>query len=449
MHAPRTARRRFLGWDTVVGGAGLQLVQVALFFYVYGVYVVAWDAEMGWSRTATSAGYAIVTLIMGGLGLAQGHVLERIGVRRVVFAGLALLAGGLLATSFATQLIHLYAAMVLVGLGVAASGYLSIATAIVPWFVRRRSTAVALMSLGLSVGGLGVPLVAGMIEDSGWRVALRASAVVVALAAVPLAVLMRRPPAAYGQAPDGEPSMRAAVARPADPTPHGHDFTVAQALRTRAFWLLSIGHGVSLLVMNGISVHLVPHLVDGVGLSLAAAAAMVTALTLASGVGQLAGGPLGDRLDKRRAASLSMWVHVGALAVWASTDSNLAVLAAAVAHGLAWGVRGPLMTSIRADYFGARHFASVMGASMLVFTVGQLVGPILAGSMADRYGDYRSAFVLMAALAASASVAFWWATPPRGPDRRRDPSVLVRSSGPAAGTATARAARRRPRSPRA
>jgi MFS family permease len=408
--------RRFLGWDTVFGAAWLQLLHASLFFYGFGIYVLAWDEDLGWSRTATSGGYAIVTLMTGMLGIVLGRLLERVGVRRVVVFGLVVLATGFVTLSFATSLAHFYAAMVLIGLGLSASGFLSITTVIVPWFTTRRSTALALMSLGLSLGGLVVPLLAGVVVDLGWRSALRLSAGVLALAIAPIAVLMRRPPEAYGQTPEGTRAPRFARADGAPGPAPAPAFTVAQALRTRAFWLLGIGHGAALLVVNGVGVHLVPHLVEGAAFTLPRAAAMVTVVTVVSGVGQLLGGPIGDRFDKRTLATVAMWAHAAALALLAASTLEVAVVVFAAVHGLAWGIRGPMMASMRADYFGARHFASIMGASMAVFMVGQLIGPVFAGSMADALGDYRAAFVVLALVAAASSAAFWFATPPRPPD---------------------------------
>jgi MFS family permease len=417
-----TPRRRFLGWDTVVGGAGLQLLQSALFYQSFGVYVVVWSEELGWSRGAIAGGYALVTFLGGVLGPPQGWALERFGVRRVILLGLVTQAAGLGSLSFIDSLHGFYAAMLLTGLGLAASGFLSITTAVVPWFVQRRSTALSLMAIGLSLGGLLVPLVAGAVVDVGWRETLRASAALVLLAGLPLAVLMRRHPSAYGQLPDGGyagfPDRRAGGVelRRRDPSA---DHTLREALRTRAFWLLGAGHGGALLVMSGVSVHLVPHLHGGVGHPLQLAAGAVALVTLTSAAGQLVGGPLGDRFDKRLIAIVAMLAHGLALLVLAWGPGWGAVVTFAIVHGVAWGVRGPLMGSLRADYFGASHFGSIMGASMLVFMAGQLIGPILLGALADLFGDYRLGFSVLAAVAAVASSAFWFAAPPPPPDRSR------------------------------
>lgn len=440
MQRPRTRPRRFLGWDTVVGGAAIQTLQAALFFQSFGVYVVVWAEEFGWSLTAISSGYALLSLLSGILGPFHGRLLEHVGVRRVVFGGLLTLAAGLFFLSGVTTLPAFYAAMFVTGLGLSTSGFLSITTAIVPWFVSRRSTALALMSVGISLGGLFVPWVAGVVVGLGWRPALQIAAIVFLAAAIPLTVLMRRPPEAYGQRPDGlrpdgrpkafeaplAPALIASTAlgearptaRPIAGSPVAApqvDHDLRQAMRTGSFWLLGVGHGTALLVIAAMSVHLVAHLADGVGLSLQGAAGIVALVTVMSAVGHLIGGPLGDRFDKRRISAVAMLAHGVALLALAWGPGTLAAIGFAVVHGLAWGIRGPLMTSLRADYFGTRHFGSIMGASLTLTMVGQLAGPVLAGTMTDAWGDYRIAFSVMAVLAAASSLAFLGARPPGPP----------------------------------
>ena len=415
-----SSRRRFLGWDTVIGGAGLQLLQAALFFSSFGIYVVVWVDEFGWSRGATAAGYALVTLSSGLFGPLQGYLLERLGPRRVILFGLVVLSAGLTSLSLVRTLPEFYGAMLVTGVGLAAAGFLSVTTAVVPWFVRRRSTALSLTAIGLSLGGVLVPLVAGSVVEIGWRETLRLSAALVLLAGLPLAVLMRRGPADYGQLPDGGylgfPDRRpgGVELRPPDPAA---DHTLREALRTRAFWLLGVGHGAALLLMSGVSVHLVPHLKAGAGYPLQLAAGAVALVTMSSFLGQVIGGPLGDRFDKRLIAIAAMLAHALALLVLAWGPGWSAVIAFAVVHGVAWGVRGPLMGSLRADYFGASHFGSIMGASMMVFMVGQLIGPVFLGALADVHADYRVGFTILALLAAVGSLSFWFAAPPPPPHR--------------------------------
>jgi len=408
--------RVYLGWWVVVGTMGLQLLQAALLSQVFGVYVVVLTAEFGWSTAAVAGGFALIQLLGGLLGPVQGFALDRFGPRRVALFGLVVFGAGLVLLGGITTLAGYYAVVAVVGLGANLTGFLTVTTAIVPWFRRRRSTAMAWMALGASAGGLLVPLVAGAVVTVGWRPTVVASGVLLVLVGLPCAALLRREPGRYGLAVDGgyrglPDGARGAIEVPdRDPA---RDFTLRQALRTRAFWMLGVGHAAALLVVSSVVVHLVPHLSAGVGMSLTAAASVVASLTLVTAIGQALGGMLGDRYPKRRLAMAAMLAHATALLALAWLPPPVGVAGFVVLHGLAWGVRGPLMGAMRADYFGGTHFGAIMGASTLLFMVGQLLGPIIAGVMADAFGDYRWGFTLLACLAAVGSLAFRLATPPR------------------------------------
>ena len=89
---------------------------------------------------------------------------------------------------------------------------------------------------------------------------------------------------------------------------------------------------------------------------------------------------------------------------------------AVVVHGLAWGIRGPLMTAIRADYFGSASFGTIMGFSSLIVMFGMTLGPVFAGYIADVSGDYQLAFIVLAAVSLLGALCFFLATPPKVPE---------------------------------
>ena len=123
-------------------------------------------------------------------------------------------------------------------------------------------------------------------------------------------------------------------------------------------------------------------------------------------------GYLGDKFNKRLLCVGCMLSHALGLLIVAYATSAMMVVIFAMLHGLAWGVRGPLMVALRADYFGPSSFDTIMGFSALIIVLGMSAGPIFAGSMADIYGNYEMGFTYLAAGAFLGSFCFLAATPP-------------------------------------
>jgi len=162
-------------------------------------------------------------------------------------------------------------------------------------------------------------------------------------------------------------------------------------------------------------VHMVIHVTERLGYSLHQAAGVVALLTVMQATGQLAGGWLGDRFSKRWICAGCMLGHAAALIVLAFASAYWMVLLFAVLQGLAWGMRGPLMAAIRAAYFGSAAFGSITGFASMIVMFGMILGPLIAGVLADRTGSYVPGFSVLATLAAAGSIAFAAARRPAAP----------------------------------
>jgi sugar phosphate permease len=289
----------------------------------------------------------------------------------------------------------------------------------VQWFERKRATALAISQSGFAVGGLSAPALAWCFEMFGWRTTAFASGAVAFLTLIPLSFVFGPTPASIGQPIDGlspaevEAHDRRRAAHRARVSPVS--FTAAQALRTRAFWMISLGHSSALLVVGAVMAHLQLYLVQDHAFSAHQAAVVAGVLPLVQLVGQFTGGFLGDRFSKQLIVVSAMVGHVVGLLLLAFAVPQWMIWAFIPLHGLAWGVRGPLMQAMRADYFGAASFGQIMGISSLIIMLGQIGGPLLAGWMDDTTGSYQAGFVVVAALASLGVVFFALATPPRPP----------------------------------
>jgi len=394
----------------------LQIFTAGLVTQAYGTFVAVWKVEFGWSASAFSVAFALQRGMMALLSPIQGHLLQRLDSRRVIQVGLVILSLGLaLLSRFDTQT-EFYLAYLLMALGVGLSGFLSLTVTVVNWFERRRSSALALVQVGISIGGLLVPVVAWMITRYGWRATSLASGLLVFLIGLPLSALLRRSPEANGKDGNGLDSVdRVCGTSSRDlAETHRRDFGTREALKTRAFWLITAGHATAVTATAAVTVHIVVHLHEELGFSLQTAASVVALLTGATLAGQLLGGYLGDRFPKRTIAAFAMLGHSAALLVVAFATNIGMVLLFASLHGLCWGVRGPIMQAIRADYFGRSSFATIMGISFSFVMIGQMLGPLMAGRIADTLGSYKEAFVLLAAIVGLGSLFFMLASPPKG-----------------------------------
>ena len=415
----------FYGWKMVGAALGLQFLQAALLHHAFGAYVATFEREFGWSKTALSAGAALQSVEAALLGPLLGWVVDRFGAQYMIRAGVLVFAVGLLMLSQVETLFGFYAAVLTIAMGSSFCGYFPLTVAVVQWFEKKRARALSTMTLGLALGGVFVPAVAWSMQVFGWRSTAIGSAVVTVLVGWPLARMFKRRPEDIGETIDGlPPAARGASAGTAHTTEHaGHteeerEFTAREAMRTAAFWLLTLGHGMALLVVSAVNVHAITHMNTGLGYSLAQASLFVTLMTVAQGGGVMLGWVIGDRFDKRWISAVCMLMHATGLLALTYATSPLWLAAFSVLHGVAWGLRGPFMQALRADYFGRRAIGMILGISAVFIAIGQVLGPMLAGGLADLTGDYRTGFTVLALLAGTGSVVFLVARRPQLPQRK-------------------------------
>ena len=413
----------FYGWWMVGAAAATQFVIAILFNQVFSTYAAVLRQEFGWSRGALSGAFSMARLESGMLGPVEGWLLDRFGPRRVMVSGITLLGGGMVTFAFIQSLPMFYVVYFVMAVGGTLGGFLAITVSLVRWFSRHRAKALAMAQIGFSAGGLLVPITVAAIEHFGWRPVSIVSGVLIWLLGIPLAMTMRHRPERYGETPDGVPNTAVPGATSSHHSVHAvaldgsEDFTVREAIRTQGFWFISLGHASALLVVSAVMVHISLHRTENLGYTLTQASGFVAVMTAMQMAGQISGGFLGDRFDKRIIASVCLVGHAIGLVLLAFATGLPMVLAFAVLHGWAWGARGPLMQAIRADYFGTSNFGTIMGFSSLIVTLGNTTGPIVAGVLADRTGNYEAGFTVLAIGALLGSGFFLFARKPQPPQR--------------------------------
>ena len=405
----------FHGWRMVAAASGLQFLTSGLVSHAFGAYLVVLRDSEGWSKTALSGVAAMQQLEAALLGPLQGWFVDRYGPRGMVRAGITLFGVGLILLGTAGSLAAFYAIYVLIAIGMSLAGFFSLSVAVVNWFDRYRSRALSVVMMGMVAGGFAVPGIAWALQTFGWRHTAMASGLLALVVGLPLAGMLRRRPEDLGQHPDGlAPRTEGSVSgdatsapspRPAAPAA-AEGATVHEALHSRAFWLLALGHASALLVVSTFNVHAISHVKEGLGYGLTQAASLLSVQTVAYAVGVVASGMVGDRWNKCWISAGCLLLHAAGLLALAHAASWGLVMAAAASHGFAWGLRGPLMSALRADHFGRQAIGAILGLSMLIALLGQVGGPMIAGLLADATGNYRLGFTILAALAGLGSCFF-------------------------------------------
>lgn len=427
MSAPFTQsdrRRIFHGWKVTGAGAGVQALIAGLYIQGYGLYAVVLEEKFEWSKTLLSTGYSVGRAESSLIAPLQGWALDRYGPKQVMRAGLILVMIGFTIFSQVNSVWHLIVGVSFLSIGGAMAGFLSVMTATVRWFERRRAFALSLSSLGFAIGGALAPVVVFVIETAGWRWASFGSGVLLLLVGWPLTEVFAGGPVERGEFIDDiDPATVEHEAR-AEGVSDTH-FTAGEAIRTRAFWLISFGHASALFVVGAVIAHLSLYLTEDQGFTLRQAGFVVGALPIFQAAGMVIGGKIGDRVNKRLIASIAMIGHSAGILLLAFATSNWMIWLFVPIHGLAWGFRGPLMQAIRADYFGSTAFGQILGISSLIVMLGTVGGPMLAGVLADVTGSYRVGFVIIAAIAAVGMMFFVFAAPPELPARQDSPDFTV------------------------
>jgi len=395
----------FYGWWLV----GLTLfslsVVVAPTFQGMGTFFVALQRHFGWSRTTISGVFALGRFEGAFLGPVEGLLTDRFGSRRMVLVGFLMLGAGFLLLSRVDDVVGLYASYLVIAAGSGLGGFLPMMAVLNNWFTRGRGTAIAIGAAGVHLAGLLVPVLAWAISTVEWQATALGVGLIIAGLAVPLSLMIQNRPEDVGLRPDGDGPPARGKREAADPRqPAGADLTLGEALRSRAFWIITGSQALSGMANITIAVHLVPALTDA-GLALEVAGLVVATYTTVALVTQLVAGYLGDRVPKPPLMAVFILVQgLGILIIATPLATSLpGALAFAVLYGIGFGGRVPLFAAIRGDYFGRTSFATIVGFAHVPINLATVAAPVLTGYLFDVRGSYAVPFLGLAGLTALGS----------------------------------------------
>ncbi len=388
----------YYGWVIV----GISFTTMAFHMsatFSFSLFQVPLIEEFGWSRGALSGAFALSMGLYAICSPAAGSILERRGPRALIPWGTVAIGAGLLLGSRITSLWHAYIFLgVLIGLGLAMSGFVTHNALMPRWFYRHRGLATGIAVSGIGIGSfILMPAIERLIAHFGWRHAYLIFGGAMLLLVLPLkVVLLKNRPSDVGQNVDGASDAEASLL-PKPPAAHSRKVgdVFRQVWGDRNFWVLMIIAFVIGLNNNSIWSQLQLFFVDArFG---TAFGAFVFGLTGAIRIiGSVAMGWASDRMSRSRAQAISIFLSgagVGVLLLVPHTD-NGATLAFAFAAIYGFGVGGmsTCHVAMSAEAYGGRAFAVIMGLLEICFGLGGFIGPPMAGFLFDHTGSYLLPF---------------------------------------------------------
>lgn len=370
-------------WIIVAIAAAMLAVAMGQLVNGLSAFFTPLEDEFGWGRGAiafiNTAG--LMGIALG--GVIMGFAADRLDIRRVVLVGATVTALGMIAASAARELWQLYAIFFVTGALGGGALFAPLFALVGAWFRTGAGLAIGVVAAGQAIGQGAIPFAnAILIGALGWRGALLALGLVALAALVPLALLVRAPPAA-------RPTAAENAAEAELPIP--------------VRWivvLMSIAVLCCCSLMSVPLMHLVP-LIQGCGIPAPEAGGVVFVMMLAAIAGRVAFGRLADMIGAVQAyLAASAWQTALVFFFTRFDDLSLFYVFAPV-YGFGYaGVMTGVLTTIR-SLVPSRRRASASGIILAFAWAGHGLGGYLGGAFFDMTGTYDLTF----AVAVAAGVA--------------------------------------------
>ncbi|MFC1966906.1 MFS transporter [Chloroflexota bacterium] len=385
----------FYGWY-IVGAC------VLITLYTHGVIGYGFTAvfepiaeEFGWSYAQISLAASLRGLEIGLLAPLIGVLVDRWGPRRLIFGGGIIICGGLLFLSRVSSLAMFYGAFAVIAIGMSTTTGTVFMTTVINWFRRKAGVAVGILSAGMGLGGLIVPVLTRLIDVLQWRTAMVTAGLGALVIVLPLSLLVRHKPEHYGYKPDGEVSSVAETIE-AQASTAGAEVNISarQAIRNRAFWHIAISAMCQSFVVGAIVTHMMPYLSSlGVTRSVSSLAALFIPVTSIGG--RLSSGWLSDRFGSRQVFAAGFLLITAGLLLFSYVNTGMMWLLVPfiITFSFGWGFNNTTRITLLRDYFGRGSFGTILGFLSGIMMLGHITGAPLAGWVFDTWGSYQGAWL--------------------------------------------------------
>ena len=376
------------GWIVTVAGMGLNLALGILYAWsVFSKQLVETvdKGGFGWTKTQATLPYTLAIACFALMMVPAGRLQDKVGPRVVASAGGVLTGVGLFVASFASPA-AIWPAVLGFGLLAGAGfglGYASANPAALKWFPPEKKGLIT----GIVVGGFGIapvyiaPLSKWLLGEYGISGAFRILGLAFLVVATAFAQFIRNPekpasslkPAAAGSAPKVDATWREMVKSPM------FYMLWVQFVCAATAGLMIIGHMariVSVQSGNAIKVGFV----------------FVALLAIFNASGRIVAGVISDVIGRVVTLAIVCIMQASAMFFFPSFSTISGFILGAAVVGFSYGACLAIFPAATADQWGTKNMGLNYGIVFTGWGVGGVIGPILAGTIADATGSYNGAY---------------------------------------------------------
>jgi MFS family permease len=374
----------FPGWQVALASSIASMAGFgSILIYSFGIFLKPLSVEFGWTRETISTAFACASLTLGICSPALGWLLDRYGPRRIVIPSVVIFGLAFASLSLlSNNKVQLFGTFILIGAVGNATAQMGYARAVSSWFQRHRGLALALLMAGSAAGTIAVPVITQkLIGAYGWRAAYVILGTAPFIIALPLVALFLREKPAEGACKTGNAEPRKAA--------------IAEAVRSRAFWLLAATLFLAAMSTTGIITHLSALLTDR-GISRGVAAFAVAVVGGTSVLGRLITGWILDRHFGPRVNMVLLFMTAAGLLLLSNARSVTAGIAAAALIGFSMGGEADVTPYVLSRYFGLVSLGTLYGFMWTAYAIAAALGSVLLGRAFDSTGSYGALLLRLA-----------------------------------------------------
>ena len=394
------------GWRVLAGATLFALISGGILYHGRVVFFNPIRRDLNLSSANTSLIFTIANAQTSLAAPLYGWLADRVGPRPLIALGGVLAGAGMIAiTRIDGYLAFLFVYLILVSVPSSFGFGQTLLTAVNGWFVRRKAIALTILLTGFAAGGalFVYPLGLG-VEHLGWRQTSIYAGILVIATGVAFSRVVRRPPVGALSAVEAELPDRDSSDSPSRASSRERNFTLAEALRNRQFWILLAASTLRISAENGVAVHIIPIMVWQ-GAEEELAALLVSLYFFLSIPFRLALGTAGYRFPFQPLIICGMLSAIAGCLLLIQTDGAVSlypfIVLLAIYEGavvLQWVAVG--------SYFGRRNYGAITGIMRAFDTIGTFLAPWYAGWMFDRYESYTPALLTFIAAWAIAAALY-------------------------------------------